>query len=610
MKIKNILAGTAVCCLFMLGTTGCDNDFLEEKSHEYTSSSSYNTPSELEMALGYMHGRIQYLMYGQWGAHNYMMTGLGLDTFCNTDKSYITSDWRQFTSAEAGFSRHWYQQLCQIIQQSNLIIEAVDQRPIVWESETQKNQIKAEAVFFRAFGHRCLAGMYGDTPIMLEPAHSAKVDYVRSPRMDVWKQCVTDFEWAANNLPVSTTKTGRIVKAAADHMLAEVSISTGDYDKSIAAAKRVIDGMDGDYHLMTERFGTRTSEITDRYGNPHSSYWDLFRMGNFNYQEGNKEAIWVCQYDYEGRISGTGGGGVVGWASAPAKCHIEQAFVSNWYNVDKKRTLSDKSVTQLFGWGAVTFDGSKESFDANKNRSNVPTDSVGYGGGNICHPTNYFLDEVWKDGGNDVRGSEEMIQRNLYQSGGFPWRQAIKDAEDLYASKLASGDKDADLYRITAADTLTLFPRIWKYGTDKHVDGDYRRYDPDWYMIRLAETYLLLAEAYLDKGDKASAAAAINVVRARAKASPVVASDVTLDYILDERARELYGEEHRTITLSRLSTKENPLLVRRVRKYGYNFPAFPELNAPNIQDHQWVYPIPYQVIEANTGADFTQNEGY
>ena len=72
------------------------------------------------------------------------------------------------------------------------------------------------------------------------------------------------------------------------------------------------------------------------------------------------------------------------------------------------------------------------------------------------------------------------------------------------------------------------------------MDGDYRRYDPDWYVIRLAETYLLLAEAYLNKGDKASAADAINVVRARAKAPLCTAADVTIDYILDERARELY----------------------------------------------------------------------
>ena len=206
-----------------------------------------------------------------------------------------------------------------------------------------------------------------------------------------------------------------------------------------------------------------------------------------------------------------------------------------------------------------------------------------------------------------------MIQRNLYQSGGKPWRQAIDEAKALYESKKAAGDPDADLYKVTANDTVTLFPRIWKFGTDKHVDGDYRRYDPDWYVIRLAETYLLLAEAYLNKRDKASAAEAINVVRARAKAPLCTAADVTIDYILDERARELYGEEHRVVTLSRLSTKENPILVQRTRKYGYRFPAATnELKdaGPNIQDYQWQYPIPLQVIEANSGANFPQNEGY
>ena len=275
--------------------------------------------------------------------------------------------------------------------------------------------------------------------------------------------------------------------------------------------------------------------------------------------------------------------------------------------------MSNGDVIQIFGWGAVTFTNSKADYDANKNKSNVATDSTGYGGGGTCHPTEWFLGDLWNNCGSDVSGSEEMIQRNLYQSGGKPWRQAIDEAKALYESKKASGDPDADLYKITANDTVTLFPRIWKFGTDKHVDGDYRRYDPDWYVIRLAETYLLLAEAYLNKGDKASAADAINVVRARAKAPLCTAADVTIDYILDERARELYGEEHRAVTLSRLSTKENPVLVQRTRKYGYRFPAATnELKdaGPNIQDYQWQYPIPLQVIEANSGANFPQNEGY
>src|SRR5678816_4062466 len=73
----------------------------------------------------------------------------------------------------------------------------------------------------------------------------------------------------------------------------------------------------------------------------------------------------------------------------------------------------------------------------------------------------------------------------------------------------------------------------------------------DWYIMRLAETYLLKAEANMLKGDLAAAAADINVVRARAQATPVTAGDVNMDLILDERARELYGEEFRLNTLMR-----------------------------------------------------------
>ena len=138
MKIKNILLGTVVGSLSMCGLVSCDNDFLEEKSYEYTSSTSYNTPAELDMAIGFLHGRIQYLFFGVWGNHNYFMTGMGLDTFAATDQNYITSNWKTFTPDEPGYSRHWYDNLCQIIQQSNVIIEAIDTRDIKWDSEAQK----------------------------------------------------------------------------------------------------------------------------------------------------------------------------------------------------------------------------------------------------------------------------------------------------------------------------------------------------------------------------------------------------------------------------------------------------------------------------------------
>jgi len=120
----------------------------------------------------------------------------------------------------------------------------------------------------------------------------------------------------------------------------------------------------------------------------------------------------------------------------------------------------------------------------------------------------------------------------------------------------------------------------------------------DQYMLRLAETYLLRAEAYLGKNDKVNAAKDINVVRARAKANPVADAAVTLDYILDERGRELVYEEQRRLTLSRTGK-----LVERVRLHN------PQ-NAGNIQDYNALLPIPAAEIEANKDAVLEQNPGY
>ena len=120
----------------------------------------------------------------------------------------------------------------------------------------------------------------------------------------------------------------------------------------------------------------------------------------------------------------------------------------------------------------------------------------------------------------------------------------------------------------------------------------------DVYAIRLAETYLLRAEAYLGAGNQQLAANDINAVRGRAQAPAVVAGDVDIDYILDERARELYMEEFRLLTLSRLGK-----LVETTRK---NNPH----DGNTYDDHNDLWPIPFSEIEKNIEAELKQNPGY
>jgi hypothetical protein len=152
---------------------------------------------------------------------------------------------------------------------------------------------------------------------------------------------------------------------------------------------------------------------------------------------------------------------------------------------------------------------------------------------------------------------------------------------------------------LTGTDTLfRITPYITKWNhfiaSDEFGYGVFK----DLIMMRLGETWLLLAEAQFRQNKPEEAAASINVLRTRAGASPVQASDITLDFILDERARELIGEENRRMTLVRTGK-----LVERARKYNSG-------SVTGIQDHHQLLPIPQTEIDLNRDARLEQNPGY
>ena len=126
----------------------------------------------------------------------------------------------------------------------------------------------------------------------------------------------------------------------------------------------------------------------------------------------------------------------------------------------------------------------------------------------------------------------------------------------------------------------------------------------DHYQMRLAETYLLRAEAYLGKGQTGLAADDINELRKRAQSPLVSASDIDIDFILDERARELHFEEYRLLTLKRLGK-----LVDRVTDHNPYYNGTYDTGFV-IQDYHNLWPIPQQEIERNTEAVLEQNPGY
>src|SRR5690606_11240711 len=94
----------------------------------------------------------------------------------------------------------------------------------IWSSEEKKNAIIAEAKFFRAYTHNMLANLFGGVPIVDTIYAAPKLDFVRNTREEVLESARQDLEFASQWLPPTVEQEGRIVEAAADHLLTEVYI--------------------------------------------------------------------------------------------------------------------------------------------------------------------------------------------------------------------------------------------------------------------------------------------------------------------------------------------------------------------------------------------------
>lgn len=559
-----------------------ESSFLQETPKDFMSSdNSFQTESDFNMSVNNLYDltRIEFYGFDENKPMDYIYgTDLVYDGEPGTSNRH--GNMLAAYNPTSSIPRHHWDALYKIIAEANTVIARSATASTL--NEDLKIKFEAKGKFFRGMAYRTLAYLYGGVPIELEEVASPKNNYTRSSKEQVLAQAEQDVLFAAQHLAdIKAVKDGEITSAAAYHLLSEIYLAEGKNREAVDAATKVIENPS--LSLMQKRFGSRMNEQGD-------VYWDLFRRNNQNRSAGNTEGIWVIQFE----TNVPGGGSSTATLKLTGNYMLERHFVP--MTRDVKLTVDGKKLSP-YNWPIGDYTGGR---------------GIGWG-----ISTKYFSNKIWEDDFcGDIRNSNyNFVRKFPVNNSSFKAATGIDtiDVDNPPAGLIVGQGNSTEIpgrylfaYQTKATTPFNHPSELYQDASNLLLKSIAGTTYVDQYMFRLSETYLLRAEAYIGLGDKDKAAADINFVRARAHAKPVDASKVDIDYLLDERMRELGIEEKRRLTLMRMGK-----LYDRVMKCNPYY-ANPKTNGDGLgmQKTYELWPIPQSAIEANNGAVLEQNPGY
>lgn len=593
-KYPKSFAGLA--CVLALSFFACEEEFLDaEPQSFFTPGNALNTPEGLNSVLSQAMVNLRREYYGDGAPMITENIFSEVSIEGTTDKSGPAQDLNllilpdaNLNSANTNRIGWFWSGFYEGIKFANTVIDRLDDAE--FDSDAQKNDILGRALFHRAYRYYRLTQQFGDIPLVLNEVTEPRLDFVSTTRETILRKMQEDLNTAVPYVN-EVANGGDVNKDAVLHLLTKVNLALGDFDAAIASSSQVING--GSHALMTGRFGIDAADDTK------DVTWDLHQVENKSIP-GNTEGIMMAidRLGYEG--NGDFGGGTSAMRQATP---LWWRFINT---PDGQNGMSDKpgiEIDQVLEFGR----------GIGRNRG-----------------THYSTKEIWEGANNDQRhklGNWYDMEDLVYNA------PSLKDAGNSYYGQ------NLELYLPDGTALCSDTIRNW-YGWPQYklYVPDPLRVKPsgghgDWYVYRIAETYLLRAEAYFWKGDTASAAADINAVRTRAEADLILAGDVNIDLILDERARELYYEENRNTELSRIA-----FIFAQTGKTAYNGQSysldnfstknfwydrimevtdFYNLGVKTIHGDEYtmspyhvLWPVPSSAINANTQGTINQNIGY
>lgn len=711
MKLNKYIAAGVMTAMMGAALPSCSEDFLKEELDTEFSTQYFETPEGLEALSVSLYGNIRWWFGYEWA---YGVTLYGADEF-TVANDYTNEPWNNYdqrfgpvhaTPALGAANKNCtapgavWDQMYYGIASCNTIIEKA---PLI-QNEEIRNRCLAHAYFLRGYNYYRLAAQYGGVVLQTEPAKGVVRNFTRSSEEETWELVISDLRNAYNLFKGEEYTYGKGItwtKATAAHFLAKALLFRAsernsawnakyidsDLDEAIEAAKYVISvrklednysnlyanwtGVDcaiemSDEILMAAGHNADNS-TSGRFGNRTYNYFNP-QFSNFS-GGWTKRGVWIGGMDFQ-------------------RCRPTEYTYSAFDHVNDARMW--KTFRTVYGVNAIA---NKDDAAAHGVELGDPSiimilntkDDHTYDkytfGAYAQKPT--FTDDAgrlpeWKLGERPTQFSETKFTSKKGQ-----W---VPSASVLYQN----GQYVAPTFK--SQTYCNFFAGINKTddGTRTAEKGDAHR---DVTMARVGETYLVLAELYVRKGDYATAQEYLNTIRRRAawKAgenrsyyvdgsqaiesngdyytknkemyensnlnintyylsnpdlAPTTASsenemvltgfpnnlpaedeailaklgvsgqyERALNFILNERTRELLGEWQRWETLSRTNT-----LVKRAQTFNTEANVSGTSAAQNIKAHHVLRPIPQSFIDgllnedgSNLSADQKkawQNPGY
>jgi starch-binding outer membrane protein, SusD/RagB family len=573
MKIYNLKKSVMLLCTlaFLMVSQSCQ-DALKEDVISQIGNEYLNTPKGFNDAVNAAYASLR----GYYGTQQGLtMTEFGTDLYATGAdggyKGYHFYDAQLNSSVD--FTANVWDELYRGINTCNAVIDR--SKTVTGITEAVKNLRVAECKYLRGLYYFILFQQFGGVDLRLSETLVATKGAVRATDKAMFDAIIADLEAA---LPVLEAKKassdyGRATKPACEHLLGLVYLTrsytgskgTDDLTKAIANFSDVVNNTAYGFQLLPD-------------------YASVFDEAN----QVNNEVVFACQYTTDA--------------------------TSNTPVIDNNGNTGGNNLHLFFGMQYDVQAGMKRD--------------VFYGRPfKRLRPTKYLIETAFADKTNDSRFKKSFRDTWLCNNPATVTAFALDASKAGQTIKYAAGDtalylstvdlsladRTARKYQVmgpsfssaTGYFNEAIFFTLTKFFDTKRPDITYTHGSRDYFIFRLADTKLLLAEAYLQAGKRPEALKEINDVRTRAafagKAAAMQITDtqLSMDFIMEERARELAGEQTRWMDLKRWGK-----LVERVKLYN------PQA-APYIKDIHNVRPIPQtQLDRVDSKASFPQNPGY